>query len=1047
MKKTLLPMCIPKIFTTFLLLCLPFICPAQKTTLYTEANLAYKRGMNFYDNQVYGLAQTEFSKAINLLDQVNEPEYKLLRTLAELHFAKSSVRMNHPDGERLVLDFARTHAPDPLANQAIIEMAEYYFNAKDYDRALQLYENLDKYSLPREQRAEVSFNRGYANFVKKKFSVAKGYFKENTEAENKYTYPSNYYMGLCFFYEEKYDESLKYFKRVEQSDKYGPHIPYYIATIYFAQANYDKVIDYAEPKLKDNSLRKLPELNQLVGQAYFETGEYSKAQPYLEAFVAKASELRPIDYYQIGFVQYKAGDYKKAAKNFEALGDQQTEIGQNAMYLLADCYLKKGDKAAARNAFRNASKVNFDKEIQEEAFFNYAKLSFELNFDREALNALQEIDKKSKYYVEAQDMMSAIFLNSRDYDNALKMLEAIKDQTPKMKETYQKVTYLRAVQLIREGNYELAKVHLKKSLDVPVNTRTKTLALYWQGDIAHQEKNYNASIGELNKFFTLAKTLNNLPDEASEHTANYTQGYNYLKQNNYESALTYFENAVKGIKKNTMFISNNYIKSDILGDATLRAGDCLFKRKKYDLAIDYYDDAIKNQYKGFHYAMFQKALIEGLRGKTTNKIIALENIIDDYPDSEYADDALVQLGATYMEIGKLNEASATLKKLTTKYPQTPMYNQALLRLGLIAYNQGNLPGAIDYYKQVFSHNPDATESQAALAALEEIYVDDLGKANEYFAFIETIPGLKVEEGDKEELNFKAAESQFNNGKYEEAINAYTSYMNNYPNGQNALLAMYRRGDSYSVLKKYSNALQDYEKVIAKGQSRYYAKALQKAALIAYNYEKNFQKAYDLYVKWEPAAENASDRFEAQEGAMQSAYRLNNTAAVSQWAQKVAANTQATKEQKASANYYIGKIAFDSEDYNKALSAFNEVVKNSTNEQAAEARYLIAYIYYVQRDLDLAQQLCLNANKESSAYPYWVAKSVILLADVLAEKGDLFNAQAVLEGLIENYDDDPELVKIAKAKLQLLKTRSAQGSRLTPAGGSEGDLDLENPDGN
>jgi tetratricopeptide (TPR) repeat protein len=272
-------------------------------------------------------------------------------------------------------------------------------------------------------------------------------------------------------------------------------------------------------------------------------------------------------------------------------------------------------------------------------------------------------------------------------------------------------------------------------------------------------------------------------------------------------------------------------------------------------------------------------------------------------------------------------------------------------------------------------------------------------------------------------------------------------MNNYPNGQNALLAMYRRGDSYSVLKKYSNALQDYEKVIAKGQSRYYGKALQKAALIAYNHEKNFQKAYDLYVKWESAAENASDRFEAQEGAMQSAYRLNNTAAVSQWATKVAANTQATKEQKASANYYIGKIAFDSEDYNKALTSFNEVIKNSTNEQAAEARYLIAYIYYVQRDLDLAQQLCLNANKESSAYPYWVAKSVILLADVLAEKGDLFNAQAVLEGLIENFDDDPELVKIAKAKLQLLKTRSAQGSRLTPAGATEGDLDLENPDGN
>ncbi|MFT4665141.1 MAG: tetratricopeptide (TPR) repeat protein [Polaribacter sp.] len=1039
-------MSIHKVFKLLLFLTIPLFCSAQKTSLYTEANLLYKRGMNFYDQNVYGLAQTEFAKAINVLQETNDPEYKLLKTLSELHFAKSAVRMNHPDGERLVLDFARTHAPDPLANQAIVEMANYYFNNKDYDRALQLFENINTYDLPKSQRAEVSFNRGYANFVKKNFSVAKGYFRENTETDSKYTFPSNYYTGLCYFYDEKYDQAAKYFKRVQGSNKYKPHIPYYLATIYFAQGEYDKVIDYAEPKLSNSRLRKLPELNQLVGQSYFETKEYDKAQPYLETYISSASQLRPEDYYQIGFVQYKAGEFKKATKNFEALGNVQNTIGQNAMYLLADCYLKKDDKAAARNAFKNASKLNFDKEIQKEAFFNYAKLSYELNFDREALKALQEIDKSSIYYAEAQDMMSSLFLSTRDYENALRLLNNIPDKTPRMKETYQKVAYLRGVQLIRQGDFRGGKVHLQMSLNVPVNTRTKTMALYWLGDLAHQDKKYNTSIGELNKYFTLAKTLNNLPDEASVHTANYTQGYNYLKQGNFENALTYFQKAVTGIKKNTMFISNNYIKQDLLGDATLRAGDCLFKRKKYNEAIDYYDDAIKNQYNGFHYAMYQKAVIEGLRGKTTNKIIALDDIVDNYPNSEYADDALVQLGATYLEIGQFNPANTALKKLVTKYPNSTLYNQALLRLGLISYNQGNLAGAIDYYKQVFSHNPSATESAAALAALEEIYVDDLGKSEEYFAFIETIPGLTVTDGDKEALSFKAADSQFNSGKYEKAITGYTAYISKYPNGSNVLLALYRRGDSYSILKQYTSALKDYELVIGRGSSAYYAKALKKAALIAYNYEEDFPKAYQLFVKWEQAADNPSDRYEAQEGAMQAAYRMNNMPSVIRWAEKVAANTQATGDQKANANYYIGKIAFEQKDYNKALKAFNSVIKNSNNEKTAEARYLIAYTYYVQRDLDLAQQLCLNANKESSAYPYWVAKSVILLADVLAEKGDLFNAQAVLEGLIENYNDDAELVGIAKAKLELLKGQNAANNRLVPENGNEGELEMEIPDG-
>ncbi len=1041
-------MSIQPIFRSLIFVVLPLILSAQQTTVYTEANLAYKKGMDFYDQRLYGLAQTHFASAIDQLREVNEPEYKLLKTQAELYFAKSSVRMNHPDGEKLVLDFARTHAPDPLANQAVVEMANYYFNKKDYDKALQLYENVNVYDLPKDQRAEITFNRGYANFVRKRFANAKGYFRATVDEPGKYYYPSNYYTGLCYFFETKYNEANKYFQKVDKSEKYKPHIPYYIASIYFAQGEYDKVIDYAEPKVKDRRLRKLPEINQLVGQSYFEMGEYNKAQPYLEYYASKSSKLRSSDYYQLGFVQYKAGQYQKAAKNFEALSKIDDATGQNAMYLLGDCRLRLGDKQAARNAFRAASELSYDDEVQEEAFFNYAKLSYELNFNDQALDALQKIDRNSVYYSEAQDMLSGLFLSSQNYKKALQVLSEIPNPTPQMKETYQKVAYLRGVQLILDNKLEAGREHLQLSLENPIDTRTKTLALFWLGDLAHMESEYNASISYLNKYFTLAKTLNNLPDEASTHTANYIQGYNYLKQENYESALKYFQNAVAGIKQNSEFISNDYITEDILGDATLRAGDCLFKRKKYDKAIAYYNDAIQSQYEGFHYAMLQKAIIEGLRGRTTNKIIALDEIANDHPNSEYADDALLQLGSTYLEIGKFNEANGSLKRLITDYDQSTLYNQALLRLGLIAYNQGNLPGAIDYYKQVFSHNPEAAESQAALTALEEIYVDDLGKADEFFAFVETIPGLSVEEDDKEALNFKAAESQFTNGKYEQAIEGYTRYLRKYPNGQNVLLAYYRRGDAHSVLKQYSNALNDYENVITRGNSRYYAKSLKKAALIAYNHEENFQKAYQFYAQLEPAAETAADRFEAQEGAMQSAYRLNDEAAVLTWAEKVANNPEAAADQQANASFYVGKIAFDQQDYNKALPAFNVVTKHLNDEKAAEARYLIAYIYYAQRDLELAQQLCLNANQESSAYPYWVAKSVILLADVLAEKGDLFNAQAVLEGLIENYDDDPELVNIAKAKLEKLKGQQAASSRLAPDPPDPLELEMEElPDDN
>jgi tetratricopeptide (TPR) repeat protein len=350
-------------------------------------------------------------------------------------------------------------------------------------------------------------------------------------------------------------------------------------------------------------------------------------------------------------------------------------------------------------------------------------------------------------------------------------------------------------------------------------------------------------------------------------------------------------------------------------------------------------------------------------------------------------------------------------------------------LGLIAYNQGNLQRAIGYYKQIFSHNPTSKEAEAALTALEEIYVDDLGQTDEYFAFLESIPGYKVGSDEKEAISFKAAESQFENGNYEKAIENYGDFLRKYPNGRNALLAHYHRGESYSVLNKYSEALIDYDFVIQKGQSVYYTKSLLKAGLIAYNHEQDFNKAFSYYSLLETAASDDDSRFEAQLGAMRSAYRINNSSAVFSMAGKVSQNPKATDDQKATAYFYLGKIYSDQKDFSKALSSLNQVTKLSNNEQTAEARYLIAYIYYVQRDLDVAQQLCLNANKESAGYNYWIAKSVILLADILAEKGDLFNAQAALEGLIENYDEDKELVSIAKAKLQQLKTNANSSNRL------------------
>ncbi len=1022
---------------------------AQQTTVYTEANLSFKEGMAFFDEGLFGKAMGEFEKTMDLLKPINEPEAKLLMVKAELGYAKCAVQLELPDGEKLILDFIRKYDPDPLANQALIDIANYYYNARDYDRALEYFSRVPTSGMTRDQKSEVRFRMGYANFVNKEFSTAKSNFREISNIENKYFYPTNYYLGLTYFFEGNYGEAAKSFRVAEKSSKYKQHIPYYIVQIYFAEARYDELIAYATPRLKDSKVRKKKEIQQLVGQSFFEKGDYGRALPYLKYYADNTSKLRQEEFYQLGYAQYQTGDYRGAIRSFKELDGINSELGQHAMFYLGDANLKVGAKSTARSAFGKAKRLEYDPDIKEEAQFNYAKLSYELKDPREAIIALQSFPPNSQYYNEAQKLMSEIFISYRDYRQAIQIIERMPEssKTPQIQESYQKVTFFRGLQLIQDNSFQEAGQHFEKSLQFPIDPKIKAQSVYWLADIAHKEEQYRTSIRLTDQFLTLAKTMSGLPDESSIFTANYLQGYNYLKQKNYSASVGFFRDAAEGIQRNYNFIRNEAIRNDVLGDATLRTGDSYFKRNRYNDAVRYYDLAINRKYSNYVYAIYQKALIEGLRGKTTDKILALEQLIDEFPESQYADDALFSLGTTYQEIGQLSNAVPPLQQLVRRYKsKSDLVNQALIKLGLVTYNQGNLDAAIGYYKQVFSNNPTSGEANLALAALEEIYVDDLGQADEYFAFLETIPGYKLDNFARDSINFIAAETQFENANYERAVVAFTDYLRKFPRGRYLLEAHYHRGESHSVLRQYSQALSDYEWVVGRGPSRYYLKGLEKAAIIAYNHEQNFAKAFDLYQQLELSASTEDMRFEAQLGGLRSAYRVNNTQAVFDLANKVSNNPNATTEQKSTANFYIGKIAFDRQDYSGALASFDEVIRLSDNEQTAEARYLKAYIYYLRRDLETAQTQLINANKESSAYPYWVAKSVILLSDVLAEKGDLYNARAALEALLENYNEDPELITTAQNKLNQLNSQINQASRLAP-NVNRNTLEMENETGN
>lgn len=1008
---------------------------SQKTSRFTEPYAPMKEGREDMDLGLFQESERKLSLFLERPRPPHEPLALQQMELAGLMRAQSAIRSQDPQGERKLLEFARSTSPDPMGNQALLEAADYYFNARDYAQAIHFYSMVNMRGLGEAQRSEAIFRKGYCHFVKKEFTQAKSSFSEIRDIRNDNYYPANYYFGMTLFFEGQYDEAISSFRRVESSPKYAKYMPYVISQILFAQQKYDELIAYAELKL-NGPVENDMEIHQLLGRSYFERGEYQVALPHLVYYADRSGSMQAADFYQLGFCQYQAGQYADAIGNLEPLSRNEDEMGQQAMYILGDAYLKSGDKLAARNAFRSASKMLFLPVLAEDALFHFSKLSYELRVDREAIQGFAEISEKSPHHSEAQELLSILLVKTGDVEYALDYLQNAALKSPQLKEAYQKVHYRKAIQLRLANEDDQALPYLKKSLSAPVDPLTKALATFQLGDLYHQQKNYKESISELSKFLTLSKTMDDLPEEGSVHLANYIQGYNYLKTNNHNRALGYFQDAVAGIKRDLSRIRNASIRNNVLGDAVIRTGDCYFKNNKYPEALTFYNDAIKNKYAGFHYARYQSAIILGLQGKPYEKVIELEELITSFPNSDFADDALYEIGITYLELGKMNESVSPFSQLIKNYAKSSdLINAAYLKLGLISYNQGDLQEAIRQYKQVLANNPDENERRASLAALEEIYVRDLSSPDDYFALLES-SGYSVSDASRDSLQFKSAENLYEAGSYEKAITAYGQYLQRYPGGLHVLSAHFRRGECFSVLKRYDEAVIDYEEVVTRGASRFYETALEKAAVISYNYQENYTKSLAFYQALETAASNEAIRFEAQLGALRSAYRIGREDEVLNLADKVMANAQANHKQTGQARFYKAKVLFDRKQDDLALPLFTEVMNQLDSELKGESHYLIAEIYFRQRSFDRCREWCLLSNQKIPEYEQWVARCILILSDVFVEENDLFNARAALEGLLDNYQGDESIRQNARDRLAQIGVLESKSNRLIAPDKSE-----------
>jgi len=981
-----------------------FAAFAQPTNAITDPEKKFKDAKELFVKEQFALAYPLFAelKAENPDNTISNHTY--INDDVNYYYIVCELKLQQPVAEQEARHYISVVPNEPRRQLLSYHLAKYYFVKEDFNNAINYYERAGLENLNNDEIADVKFERAYCYFNLKQFAEAKPLFNEiHQMSDNKYFIPANYYYGFISYYDRDFNEALKSFKMVETQEEYKGVVPYYIAEIYYFQGKKDEALRYGESVLgRPGVLFYQKEINLLMGQLYFEKKNYQKALPLLESYTANSDKVTKEIMYELSYCYYDANKLDKAIEGFKQLSTEKDSMGQNSMYLLGDCYLRTNQKANARNAFQYSAYNSSNKLQQQVSRFNYAKLSYELGFQDIALSEMKKYLNdypNSDYDTEAKEILVSLLANTNNFADALQLYESFDKPTTSMQKVYPRILYGRAVELINDQQIKRADELLTKVLALP-NSAVTPYANFWKGEIAYRNSEYDNAIRYLSLYMQA-----NVPaqGEANKNTANYDLGYSWLQKENYAKALTYFEQITTSVAVTS---------SPMEQDAYVRSADCYFMKSDFTKANSMYDNVINNALLQSDYAMFQKAMIAGVKS-SSNKINTLNTLLRQYPKSNLVPDVNMEIAQTYIADEKFLSAVPFLENILNNPDAGGLKPRAYLKLGLVYYNADKYDDALKNYQTLVDKYPQSSEADEATDIMKNIYIET-GKPNEYLEMMRR-SGKTVSVSEADSLTYTAAALKYNANDCNAAIAGFKNYIERFPNGASILEANYFSAECYNAAKDFQNALIGYDYVNSKGLNRFFEKATLEAASISYFELKDYSKAKKYFESLTSGSVNQDNQLEALRGLVRCYYQLKDYAQANDAAKNLLTKKGISTDDKSVAFLVLGKSQLVNNDCTAAIASFKSCAAINKAAWGAEARYEIGACQFSTNNLAAAEKSALAVIKETGSYDNWVTKSYILLGDIFMQQKDYFNAKATYESVAKNAAI-PELKSEARQKL-------------------------------
>ncbi len=925
---------------------------------------------------------------------------------------KQQYELREKGADKALQEYLKRYPYTTYTDEVKMMLGVLQVESKRYKQALKNFEEVKLTRLGRDQQPEYLFYRGYAFLMMGEYQKSLTLFNSLRQKDTPYTLSARYYYAFAQYKLGHYEQALPEFLAIENTQQYSDIVPYYIIQIYYSQGKLEEVeqraahITSANPGNPNNG-----EVERILGELQYQRGAYERAIPHLQAyeksFTEQKKELVRNDLYLLGMAYYNTEQYEKAIPYLKKVKPENDTISESVALHLGHAYTRTGNIEQGKLNYAAAVRYGLTPKLTEEAMYNYALCTYQsssaLGESVTAFTDFLHTYPKSKHATTIRSLLSDAFLRSKNYQAAYEALQLIDITDSKMEQTKQYLRYQLGADAFRQGNVQKAQQFLEEILKQPkAYDDYNAEACYLLAECAYRTRQYK----QAEQYLTRAEQEKGWQKSPNRVPALYLKGYAYFQQRMYVQSETVLKD----------FISQADSSQPTYADALNRIGDCQFNARRFDDAIHTYQQVIDLNATGADYATFQAGYAYGLKHQYVNKAEKMLSLVTTYPQSDYADDALYEMARAYIENNQEESAIMAYERLLSNYPNSNMARKASLEQGMIHRNLKQYDDAIRAFKRTINDYPGTEEAYAALDGLEQVYVAT-NNISEYLAYTKKIGKSQMRVTTAEDsLTYVTAELQYMLGNYPEAAAGLATYITRYCNGgRYCTNAHYYAADSYYRIGQMKEALAEYEALTALTGNAYMEEACMRAAGITFD-NKDYESAAQHFRHLYETASTEGNRRIAQLGILRCALNLGDEETVIQTATEILSADALSEDVRQEALYCRAKAYLHAGNNGPAVVDLTPLAKETVTVIGAESKYLLAQAYFNMNALDNAEAEVMAFAQMNTQHQYWLAKAMILLADISLKREDTYQAQQYLYALQANYHADDDIQGIIAERL-------------------------------